>query len=111
MSKSSIDWVFDKAQQWSFNAQSIGVMCFRTKEDAQREYDHFKSINVQVGKLRLGRRRKIDCTYSLQRRYQTSSQYSYLDKNGKNVYVHGRHLPDVELENISTKIFEGGIVN
>lgn len=111
MSQLNIDWVFDKAQQWSFNAERSGVHCFGTKEDAQKEREFFKSINVRVGKLRLGRRRKIDCTYGFQHRYQTSTQYSYLDKNGKNVYVHGRHSPDVELDNISTKIFEGGILN
>jgi hypothetical protein len=96
---------------WSFNAKNVGVMCFATKEQAQKEYDFFKSINVQVGKIRLGRRRKIDCTYGFQLRYQTSTQYSYLDKNGKKVFVHGRHSPDVELDNINMKIFEGGIVN
>jgi len=100
-----------KTPQWNFNAKNFGVMCFATKEDAQKEHEHFKSINVQVGKIRLGRRRKIDCTYGFQHRYQTSTQDSDLDKNGKKVYVHGRHSPDVELENISTKIFEGGIVN
>lgn len=91
---------------WNFQALNFGVMCFATKEEATKEWYKFRAINVTVGSIRFGRRRKIDCTYGLQHRYQTSCQYSYLDKNGKNIYVHGRHPPDVELNNISTKMFE-----
>ena len=59
---------------YNFSAQGFGVMSFGDdKEFAKRDRDHLIKLGVKVGKLRFGRRRRIDSTFGLHKRFQESS--------------------------------------
>jgi len=103
-----------RGRDFRFHAGRKGsgsIRVFDTREDAEKEKQFFQKMFAEsgmplsVGKITRGNRRPTAGT-GFQKRFQTSTTDTFIDKDGKIIHLSGVQPSHINLEQMPMKMFE-----